>query len=163
MNPIQRIPQMSGVPNALVQTLNNRFRAVQQNSPAPAAANAAAVPAQNSSGIIAAVTLTAQAAAILATDLLGSSIPAVGVYRLTGYFVVSTAGTGSAVITITWNDGVHAQSFGAFGGALTSLGAYVQYTLIIRADGVHNVQYAASYTGGGGAAYNFYLRVEQLG
>ena len=109
------------------------------------------------------VTLTGQASAISPTDLLvdGAMAPE-GTYCISGYFVCSVAGTGSAVISIAWNDGVAAQTFVSFGGALISLGAYAQNRVFIRTDGAHQVTYSATYTGAGGAAYDFYLVMEPL-
>ena len=104
------------------------------------------------------VTLTHQAAVIGATNLLvGGVMAPAGVYRVSGYFVVSIQGSGSAVISIAWNDGVWQQTVPSFGGALVVLGAYMQTSVVIRTDGAHHISYSATYTGGGGAAYDFYL------
>ena len=167
MNAPLPIPPIQTVPDELIQAINSRLRMMWQSTPSPVAAPARVIQAAAAAPTVeacASVTLIGQTSAISATSLLVNLVMApAGMYRLTGYFVVTVQGTGSAVITIAWHDGVVPHSFGAFGGALSGVvGTYVQSTLNIRADGAHNIQYAASYTGGGGAAYDFYLVVEKL-
>ena len=114
--------------------------------------------------VCAKVSLRSLVAAIPATSLYPSNqVPPAGLYRISGYFVCSAAGAGSAVGTITWADSVKAQTYsGLFGGALTVLGSEVPFSTQIETDGKQRVMYSITCTGTLGAAYSFDIVMETI-
>lgn len=114
------------------------------------------------------IDLTAQTANIGATNLVAS--PTAGVYRVSVYIAVTTAGGSSSVlpsVTITWNDQQSAQLESLVitptnaGNALTT---YQQATGVISAN-TSAIQYATNSYASAGVPqmqYALHIRVEAL-
>jgi hypothetical protein len=169
MTPVQTVVESGGGGGSATVTLSTQLGDSADLVRGGAALTTAnAIPVVTAAGTLGqsampSVSLTNQAAAISPTALqVAGGVAPAGIYRISMYLVCSVAGTGSAVITVHWNDGVQAQASYGFGGALISLGAFQQIMLILVSDGVNDITYSATYTGGAGAAYNFKLVMEKI-
>jgi hypothetical protein len=121
--------------------------------------------------VYAAVALGNQGSSISATALqCGGATCPVGVYRVTVYVAVTTAGTaGTLDISLGWNDGAAART--ATNGSngmppdisLTSTSNFAQGSTIVKPDGTHDITYAITLAGVTGTPkYAIFVDLERL-
>jgi hypothetical protein len=110
--------------------------------------------------VYASVALTNQSASIGATNLqVGGAVAPVGQYRVSWHTATRTAGAGSVLVTLGWNDGISAKTI--TGTINLTAGAFQTIiTPIIHADGTNNITYATTYAATG--AYDIYVTLERL-
>jgi hypothetical protein len=110
--------------------------------------------------VYASVALTNQSASIGATNLqVGGAVAPVGQYRVSWHTATRTAGAGSVLVTVGWNDGISAKTL--TGTINLTAGAFQTIiTPIIHADGTNNITYATTYAATG--AYDIYVTLERL-
>jgi hypothetical protein len=110
--------------------------------------------------------LAAQTASIAATSIQ-TNVPGIlpaGLYRLTYYLNVTTAGTaGTVQLTVTYTDDAGAKTQTSTAVSMTTLGNSAQGVFVLYTAGAVNVQYATTVAGATGApAYSLTMQAERL-
>jgi hypothetical protein len=105
------------------------------------------------SPVLAAVSSTAQSASVTTTNLqCGGAVCPAGVYRVTVYHVVTTAGSaGTLSTTVGWNDGTAARTKKPAADVDMSSTNYDTGQATIVADGVNNITYSTTVAGATGS------------
>lgn len=113
----------------------------------------------------ASVALTAQSASIGATNIqVNGGVAPAGLYRLSYYLVITTAGTsGTVSATFGWSDLAAARTSGTGNITFGSLAAPATGSVIIQANGVANITYLTTVTAAvGSPAYALNITLERL-
>lgn len=110
--------------------------------------------------VYASVSLTGQTASISSTNLqCGGAVCAAGLYRVKGYEVVTTTGSGTISTTIGWNDATASRT-SATAGVSTGATNFESIDVVLKADGVNNITYSTTLSSSG--TYALYLTLERL-
>lgn len=113
----------------------------------------------------ASIALTAQSTSIGATNIqVNGGVAPAGLYRISYYLVITTAGTsGTVSATFGWSDPAAARTSGSGNVTFGTLAAPATGSVIIRANGVANITYLTTVTAAvGSPAYALYISLERL-
>lgn len=110
-------------------------------------------------GVYASVSLTGQTGNLAANIQHAGSVLPVGMYRVAVYVTCTTIGAGSITVTLSWDDGTGSRTDSLGTTALNSLGRRFTWNLPYRLNGVTDLSYTATGTGG---TYSIYIAVERL-
>jgi len=106
--------------------------------------------------------LTGQTGAI--ASRIVHQVVSAGLFRISAYAVISTAGlTGAVSVTVTWNDGVQAQSKTIILSlALLPLGTFDQATFVLRSAAGQAISVASSVASlTGSPQYSLYVNISE--